>query len=389
MSQSLSDINRYLIGRSVSSAYFWGAISIPYLVYRGFSIAEAFSLIGLYSLLIVILEFPTGVIGDLYGHKLSIIISNLTGALVMFILAQDLPHYGYYLLIILAAISSSMLSGSDDALLKSISPNFSKSLATIRALEMLVASISIAAGGFIAKYSMPLPIFLTGVFWLLSLFFIFPIHNPHKLIKGANLFSASFVSLGVIFSSFSLLGLILYAGINGGFAMSIKTLINSFSPALGLDLGLIGLFVGLGMLMRAVFYQFSYLFAPVRNRNLFLLVLLNLIFLGLVPPGYLSLLLLCLVNGLTAVIGIRADLAINNLVADQIRASVLSFKNLFIRLFSSGYLFISGIAIESSYFRLLMLFTLIIYMLAGFGFVKLSRHGQQKTNTVKPAFGRH
>ena len=367
---------------SISSIYFWGAVSVPYLVYRGFSIGEAFSLLGIYSILVVILEFPTGVIGDLYGHKLSVNLSNITGVITMFLLAQNLPHFAYYLVLTLGALSSSMLSGSDDAILKKLSPNFNKDLGTYKSFSAFAAFASVSIGGWLGKINLTLPIYLTGIVWLIATAIVSAIPVDHHRLKGANIFSHSFLSIKLVLASLTLTGIIAYAGVNDGFAMSIKTIINSSAPVLGLDLGYIGLLVGFGLLCRSLGYKYAHTLSKLKNRYLYLAIVTILLAISWLPTDYFSLGLLGIINGLTAVVGIRADLLINSLIGDSVRASVLSLKNLMIRLFSGGYLFIAGSVIEGTTYRYLMFGTLVLYTIAGYYFVRLNGKQYVKAQTT-------
>lgn len=374
------DLKLFFLARALGAIYFWGAFSIPYLVYRGFSTLEAFSLVGIYSLLVVILEFPTGVIGDIYGHKFSTTVSYILGALNMLIIAQPLPKFAYYLLIFSAATSASLISGSDDALLKTISKDFKRDLAYSRYLYQIIAFACLSLAGTLAAINFTLPLYITAIAWLIGFLVIRNIAADSKTANTANIFTQAFDSSRTVFTNLTLLGVVIYASVNSGFAISIKTLINSFgtnNP--GFELRYITYLVGFGFLTRAISSRFYHLLDHINNRTLLATVSLIFVALYLLPPSYLSLFILGILNGTSNIISLRASLHINSLIGDHIRASVLSLKNLLSRLFSSLYLFGTGILLSGNNFRLLMLFTLIIYLLAGLTFAKLKSNGSKNS----------
>lgn len=369
-----------IIARSMGAVYFWGAISIPYLVYRGFSIQEAFGLLGIYSLLVVLLEFPTGVIGDVFGHKFSVKMSFFLGAISMLLLAQDVPKQFYYVQTVLMALSASLISGSDSALLRRISPDFKRDLSRASSLENIIMSATVGAGGFIASIHMALPLYLTALAWLFGGYLIhrIPVGDVRSAKTSGNIFRQAGNSISFVWGNLPLMALILYAMVNSGYLFDVKTIINSAAPQLGIDLRLIGIFVTLSFVSRSLGYHLAGKIEHVRTRDLYIAATVVFASVCLLPPSLLSLTVLALQTGLLAIIRIRTELAINDLVSDHLRASVLSLNNLLARLVSGSYLFFSGYVLQFFDVRYLMAVTVPLYTAAGLGYVYLTKYHAQK-----------
>lgn len=367
---NLSNIKQYIFSRSISSAYFWGAISIPYLTFRQFSIQGAYGIIGLYSLLVVLFEYPTGVVGDTYGHKASINLGNLLGFTGMVLMAQS-GKYSPYIAISVMALAASLVSGSDIALLKHISNNFKKDLSNLKALQGITLFLAMTIAGFLASINILIPVYATGFSWLISYLLMSPVVDPSPRSDRdrGNIYQTSLESLRAVKNSIPLAAIIVFGGIAGGYMGSVKTLINSLGPLISLDLKLVGVFVGLSMLSRTVGYKIANQISHIRTRYIIAISVIVLI-LGSAISHQLTVVSLIAGNNLfLSIINFRITIEINDLIPNTIRASILSFKNLVTRLFSSLYLFGSGYILGIIGLDALLLVTALIIAIGSLGYL--------------------
>ncbi|GEM_PF-2304598 len=368
--------SNFIISRSIGNFYFWGSVSVPYFVHRGFSLQAALSMIGIYAFLNVVFEFPTGVIGDVYGHKTAVVLSDILGTVAMLLLALPLPHIYYYGVITLLAIASSLISGSDIALLKSISTDFKRDLSRLKAQESIFLFMALSLAGFIGKINLVLPLLLTAFSWLTAGILVYRLTIPKttRPLGSGNIYQTSISSIKQVLASIPLLAVILYASVNGGFMISSKTLINSLTPFAGLDLSLVGLVVGLSMLARSFGYRYSRYLDKVRTRYIFLLSSCILFLVAFLPLSGSSIAILATLGALLALIELRSEVDINNLVPDYLRASILSLKNLLVRLFSALYLISTGIVLERWGFKSLILSTILVFTVTGFTYLRITKN---------------
>ncbi len=99
----------------------WLMLTMPivFLFYQenGLGTQDLFFLKAAYSLAIVVLEIPSGYIGDLWGRKNSMIIGSLLGSAGFCIYCFASGFYGFLIAELVLGVGQSFISGSDSALL--------------------------------------------------------------------------------------------------------------------------------------------------------------------------------------------------------------------------------------------------------------------------------
>lgn len=217
---------------------------------KGLTMTEILLLQSIYSIAIVLLEVPTGTIGDYFSKKLSI----TSG---IFIVSMGLLVYSFgnsFLIFLIAEImcglGSALISGSDKALLhhslKKIGRgnDYKKISGRIRSIAMFGVTLAGILGGFIAKYSLNLTILVSSISTFIAfiisctiyddkkkeksekkesfkkiLFTSIKLSKEHKLLRWVLLYSAIIFGFARVFSwyyqpYFTLVGIpIIYFGI--------------------------------------------------------------------------------------------------------------------------------------------------------------------------------
>lgn len=99
----------------------WLMLTMPivFLFYQenGMGTQELFILKAAYSFAIVILEIPSGYIGDIWGRKNSMLIGSILGTVGFGIYCVTSGFYGFLIAEIILGVGQSFISGSDSALL--------------------------------------------------------------------------------------------------------------------------------------------------------------------------------------------------------------------------------------------------------------------------------
>ena len=122
----MTDLFRVKATRILTSCTFWISIVVFYFQSRDLSTEQVFQLVSLYSIAIVVFEYPTGVIGDFFSHKTSVTLGYLVTGISVFILGFDGSYLYYIFVLLLGALGISLISGSDTAVLHSVSKDFDK-----------------------------------------------------------------------------------------------------------------------------------------------------------------------------------------------------------------------------------------------------------------------
>lgn len=353
----------FFIGQSLAFAYFWIAIAIPYLTYRGLTPAQSFSLMSIYQFMGVILEYPTGVIGDKFGYKRVTFLANTLNMLSMLVMSLNGGYYLYLFALLLLATGNGFSSGNDMGLLKGVSHNIKKDTANYNALMDLVLFFSSIIGGFISKFSFELALIVSGLL-------MFSANIPLYLLKNGVVQEKNTDSLFIIikegFSSFkqaNIRQIFILIALFGGFSFTIKSIVGGFGTLFGVDVATIGVLIGVGGLVRSIGSKL-YAEKPHIPTALGLnLVGIALILVGLIPTYQIVIALLLLCQVMFGYITSKMDGDLHDIVGDRVRASVFSLKRLTMRLIASGYLILYGIAIQANRFSFLMIITGIILMI--------------------------
>jgi|GEM_PF-1879227 len=180
----------------ITSCLMWGRFFIPVLAL--FYIAsqvplEQFAIImSVFSLSILLLEIPTGVISDLIGRKKTLLLSRLMYIIEVYILAF---HNGFLMFLIAKIISGigvSLASGTDSALLFDSLKRLGrqKEHKKIFGISQTIMSVSMAfvfiIGAFLFSINAKLPAILTLPFMVAGFIFTFFFEEPYQNHKKIN-----------------------------------------------------------------------------------------------------------------------------------------------------------------------------------------------------------
>lgn len=352
--QWLTDIRLYFISVGFSYSYFWIALAIPYLTSRGLSGVEAFSLMSLYQLVGVVIEYPTSVLGDRYGYRRTVILGNIFCALSMFVLVQPGTYWYYAFGLMLNAIGTSLMSGNEQGMLKEISTHVRRDTAIRSSVAEFVLFLSAIIGGWLGGISYTLALYISGGLILFTVIPLLAIRTRRT--KQANAPSTKTIIRDGLFSlrnsTFQQLFVIL--AIFGGFFFTIKSIFGSFGVLYSYSVEQIGIIVGLGALFRSAGSALYAKYDSLVKLPLLIIMSLMIIALTLASPMLIVVILLFF-QLLVGYVLSSIDGDIQDLASDHIRSSLFSFKRLIMKLFSSLYLALYGFMVDLDKFSLMML----------------------------------
>jgi MFS family permease len=174
----------------INGGAFWVAIATDFLIYRRVALSEALLYLSIYQLLIVILEFPTGVIGDKFGHKFSIICGTISTSIGLFLLAYNPSIRSvYYIALFIISLGFSLVSGSDMALLSNISSDFKKQNSKYTTYGLILQIIVISTGSVFYKLMPEAPFLLNILFTIVGGLLILFLAKNVKDANQANVFA--------------------------------------------------------------------------------------------------------------------------------------------------------------------------------------------------------
>ena len=154
---------------------FFGTIMVVfYTTYMGLSFSQYLFLDGLLFALIAFFEIPSGYLSDKVGRKKMILLSRLFEILAMIVLVVMRSYTGALIAAILNGIFGAMESGNADALYfelfqkENAMDMFKKTMGKASTISMICATVCSVASGYLAEYSLALPVIADIVLLSLS-----------------------------------------------------------------------------------------------------------------------------------------------------------------------------------------------------------------------------
>ncbi len=346
----MSDLLKVKVARIAASAAFWMAIAVVYLQNRGLTLSQIYQALSIYYIAVVLLEFPTGVIGDYFSHRISVMLGHFILGIAFIALALG-GGFNYYLAILLfAALGIALSSGSDTALLHSLSKDFKQDQSQLRFYTSLVAVLTTTLGSIIASYNLTLPFIATGIFNFVTAFLLLSMKNTNHVRKEGNIFKTAFSALEYVKNSKKLMSIMIISGVIGAFSFSIKWFYNPLLQMIDVPLSLWGALISIALLVPLIGVKIFQ-----KSKSGSLLFVLFLFIVSIVPIGIAGLSLVPLAflyfnGGIRGYLEAFLDVETNNAIETSERASILSLNNLLIRLGASVYTPIAGLVLEKNSF---------------------------------------
>lgn len=336
-------------------------VFLLFLAEKGMSVTEIALYQALFNIATVVLELPTGLIGDFFGKKFSIQVGVL---LLFFHTAGMLLISGPFLvaLSLVEALAYSLQSGSEQALLYEIARNagqgerFLTINARLLAAQSIATGVAIVLGSFIAQVSWSALYVCVSVFYLLQLFLLYPIERmetTHSKNSGeerfdvvAKVFRRETWCIGE--SAFAVLLLLIGTSMLDGFYGSYYNLNQLVFDAFDAPVSIIGIFFGASYAVNATAYIAADFFSSrFGKRNTMLGSMLIEAGLFMILPWFASnplclfglSMVLCF---LPEVVYITSENLIQDAIADDLRATILSVASLVRALFSAMFFSIFG-----------------------------------------------
>ncbi|HRI05793.1 MAG TPA: MFS transporter [Candidatus Dojkabacteria bacterium] len=373
MKLKLTDVQRLIIGRSLQALGFWVPIALLYYRAQGLTDEQAFTVIGALQLMLVLLEYPTGVIGDTYGHKVSVVLGYLFAGTATILLGSSLsiPLPMIYFYLFLFAVGGTLISGSDVAMLHTISKDFKADMANLGKTSGWFTTFGLIVGGLVATIDLRIPFLLSGIAMFISAILISKVKVKHSNEDGDNVFTIAKLGMREAFFNLKIFIPVFFSAVFTMFLLSEKWVLPAIFEQSNIPLAFFGIVTAVVTISRG---QASGLYKKFKDVNYWILITLMLLSSVLISFPYISLLGLALVYGFSAYIITQSDVAINENVDSRARASIISFRNLLSRLFNSPYVFIIGLASAELAFpqvNIVMSITVLIFVLIIWGIYRM------------------
>ncbi len=168
------DLRLFYYFRLLATSYLWMPIFVFYMKSRGLGFDEIMLLSALFSVVVILVEVPTGAFADRMGRRKSM----MAGALAL-TASGIVAFFAHGFLVfaiaeVLAAVSMSLCSGADSAYLYDLlkangrSHEYPRREGTASALHILGSAAAVAAGGLLGEVDLALPYMATAAVGLMA-----------------------------------------------------------------------------------------------------------------------------------------------------------------------------------------------------------------------------
>lgn len=366
MKLNLSKSKLLLLSSFFYDIDFWISVSVPYLYFRGIELQEILLILSIFQIANMIFEFPTGVIGDYFGHKISMMIGNVISCCALIVMMLNGPAYVYYTAIILRALGSAFYTGSDVALLKKVSTDFKKDYSTYKSRSDFIFVVISFLGTFLFKINPLLPMAITAVAPLISVFLLSKVQYTYnyRAEASANVFLHAADGIKSVLKNKILLLLLFSSMLLSGYAVSVKTVLGTIVELAHFDVAYTGAFIGLMLLFRGMGKKSA---AKKDNSSIiknFILLMCIFLAVSFTHNLNLSIVVIIVSSFLVGIINVQMGVVLNNHINEKYRASILSLENLLFRIVVAIYLTFVGGALITNGIIVFLLTTALVFLLA-------------------------
>lgn len=259
----------------VGGLLFFLPIFALYLEKNLFTITNVGIVLAVQAIAIALLEIPTGTIADLFGRKRTLILSQISCLIGLVFLYIGKNMVFFILFALFNALARSLTSGTDSAIIYDTLKDekrehlYKKIYGTYHAFWPLGAVIGSLLGGYLATFSLSLPVLYTFIPISIALILSFLLVEPnYKKEKHKNMFKHIAKSAKIIIKDYHLILLFLTGFIFWGIdeaTFNMKSLFLDFKTIPIIYFGVISAFV---YSLSSLGHYFSHSFSEkVGNKN--------------------------------------------------------------------------------------------------------------------------
>ncbi len=320
-------------------------VLIPFFQENGLDMQDILILQAAFSVSLIVFEVPSGYIADVGGRKLTLVIGSAIGAAAFVLYATAYTFYEFLLVELLLGIGGSLISGADNALLYDTllelerKEQFQKYAGRLGSVGNFSEGIAAIIGGELALISLRTPLYVEAVLMVLTVPVAFALVEParHEIANRESRFTSILrIVQYALHGHAEVKWLILYSSLVGLSTFVVVWFVQPYFQMVDLPLRYFGIGWAVLNFSVGVFALMAYRVEGLIGRRwslIFFIFLSSLAYLLL--SQFQTLWALPILFIFSLVRGINGPVLndyVNRLVSSDIRATVLSVKNLVGRL---------------------------------------------------------
>lgn len=351
-------------------------IAVPFYQSHGLNMKDIFLLKSVYSIGIVVFEIPSGYLADVWGRKKTLIAGSILCAVGFMIYCFNHVMAGFFVAELILGIGQSFVSGSDSALLydtlkfRQREKDYVREEGILNSIGNFSEAFAGIIGGLLATISLQTPyyvqVFIAASAIPASLTLVEPPVEGKKL---PNLRDILHIVYETFFGSRKLRTALLFSSLIGAATLTFAWFVQPFFQKIGLPLALFGVMWTLLNLTAGFSSIYAYkINTKFSERTTYVLVLLSVCVLYLVSGmticmgGIAILFLFYLIRGASN--PIMKDYIHQN-TSSEVRATVLSLRDMTIRIFFAFLGPVVGWLTDTCSLRTALSLSSVIFLVTG------------------------
>ena len=350
-------MRRNIILLRIISGVRWFLLVMPVLILfyesNDLTLFQAITIQAFFSLCVLIMEVPTGYLGDRFGWRCSLILGSIMASVGMLLLSMSSSYGLFAISEFCMAMAYCLFSGSDSALLYESLVDMKKEHEYLGEEGVLLAvgyigeGVAAILGGFLAYASLRLPVIINFFVFLslipLSVLLCKPKSNKNKSLDdvdlqgGRYLRKDAYAIIQFIADDPLLRWVALYSGFTGFLALMSAWLMQSYFKLTGYEIYYIGILWAMLNFAKSLAAGFvNKINHFLGTRQLFFIAPMVMACCALCMGVHVSLFTMLLGLIIQSMRGVQLPLVfmiINNRCRSDIRAAILSVEGMVMRIF--------------------------------------------------------
>lgn len=340
-----SNIWKFYLSSTLGGSMLVMPIIIPFYFANGLSMAQVFLIQGTFSFVSLFLEIPAGYLADILGRKKTILWSTIFWFLGMLVYSLSYGFWGFLFAEAILGVSIALLSGADSAIIydsllqmKKVS-TFKKVWGRILAVGHVSEAVGAIVGGLLAVISLRFPFYVYTGLSFLSIPVAWSLIEPKRRVLDTHKGHLHNLKKIIVFSLHTnkkLKWVIAYLAVVFSGTLIAGLLFQPYFKYVGIPLAWFGVLWALNNVGRGFFSWYAHNIELVLGRKLTFMLPAFVASLAFMSMGFIAVpagvFVILLVNFAYGVLNPVSTHYINELTTSKMRATVLSIKNIPMRL---------------------------------------------------------
>jgi len=354
----------------------WFNLIMPIVVLfyqeNGLSMSQIFILKSIYSVAMVATELPSGYLADVWGCRKTILFGAILGTLGILIYSFSSDFYSFVFAEIVLGIGFSFISGADSAMLydslkaENREDEYIKYEGRITSGGNFAEALAGVAGGLLASISLRTPYYFQIVVAAIGIPAAYFLKEPQHALERTHLKMMEIISIvKLTYRQPEMRSAIMISSFTGAATLTYAWFVQPYFQKAGVPVSVFGILWTLLNLSAGVFSMFSYRierFLGKKNSLLFIVIFISLGF--ILTSMEISLVGIAILFGFYMVRGLATPVLkdyINQYTDSKVRATILSVRNLEIRIIFAAIGPVLGYLTDTFSLQTALMVTGIIY----------------------------